>query len=77
MQLQLRILNSLNPKDVTELQRLLEEAPTYSLNVSGAPQTSGAAKKIFDALPDTFRAANKFVLGAKSESIILEKVLAR
>ncbi len=63
MSLKLLPLNAKDPAHLSALQRVLEEAPTYSLNVSGAPQPPEAAREAFEALPEGFPATNKFVLG--------------
>jgi len=50
-------------KDTPALQAVLEGAPRYSMNVSGALQPANAAKEVFCAVPPDFDAARKFVFG--------------
>jgi hypothetical protein len=50
-------------KDVAALQKVLEAAPRYAFNVSGALQTKSAAEEVFSALPDGFDRSQKYVYG--------------
>lgn len=52
-----------DPEEMQDLQRVLEEAPTYSHRVSGAPPTPTEAEGLFSALPPGKTYADKFVLG--------------
>jgi len=50
--LQLLLLSPEN--DLSELQKVLDGAPRYSLNVSGKPQSYNASNEIFIAIPEGF-----------------------
>lgn len=45
------------------VQMLLENAPTYSLNVSGEKVDKNAGKETFETIPDNFDHLNKHVIG--------------
>jgi RimJ/RimL family protein N-acetyltransferase len=57
--------------DTLGLQKVLEAAPQYSFNVSGAPQPPNAAEEVFSALPDNFASSNKFVFGIELNSSLI------
>ena len=58
------VLRTLDPvTDIESLQQVLEDAPRYSLNVSGAHQPKDAAGEVFSALPENFDRSKKFVYG--------------
>ena len=59
--MKLKILDKYN--DQYNLQKVLEGAPKYSLNISGKLQDKSAAVDIFNAKPDQFDYSKKFVLG--------------
>jgi GNAT superfamily N-acetyltransferase len=52
-----------DPEEVAELQRVLEEAPTYAQRVTGSPPGSAAAQSLLTALPDGVPSENKLVFG--------------
>lgn len=62
---------SAGPEEIRELQRVLEEAPTYSLRISGAPPTSTEAEELFSALPPGKTYRNKFVLGFYLDGVMV------
>jgi RimJ/RimL family protein N-acetyltransferase len=47
--------------ELRELQRVLEEAPDYSLRVTGLPPGNADAQSVFTALPEGKTHADKFV----------------
>ena len=59
--IRIRLLSAI--KDTSALQAVLEGAPRYSLNVSGALQPANAAEEVFRAVPADFDASRKFVFG--------------
>jgi hypothetical protein len=57
-------LRTLDPNfGVKALQQILENAPRYSLNVSGALQPVNAAEEVFSAVPSNFERSKKYVYG--------------
>ena len=53
------------------LQGLLENAPTYCLNVSGEIAGLNDGKEVFEALPPSFPIEDKHVIGIFSENILI------
>ena len=64
-------IRRLSKEDAPELQKVLEAAPRYSLNVSGELQPKSAADEVFGALPEGFDSACKFVFGIELDSQII------
>lgn len=60
--LSVKILSG-SPEEMQDVQRVLEEAPTYSLRISGAPPPATDAETLFTELPPGKTYADKFVLG--------------
>lgn len=58
----LRLLTG-EPREVADLQRVLEGAPTYASLVTGLPVGADDAQSTFTALPPNRTYADKFVLG--------------
>ncbi len=50
------------------VQLLVENAPTYALNISGENVSASAGKETFEAIPDNFEHSNKHVIGVYSEN---------
>lgn len=66
------LIRKLNPKeDNQDLQSVLEDAPRYSLNVSGKTQTPNAAEEVFSSVPDSFPAKGKFVFGIEQNNTLI------
>lgn len=55
------------PEEMQDIQRVLEEAPTYSLRISGAPPPANDAETLFSELPPGKPYSDKFVLGFYEE----------
>lgn len=49
--------------EVSDLQRVLEDAPAYHMRVTGAPAGVDAAEELLRELPDGWTADDKFVYG--------------
>jgi len=60
--LELKILKG-NEENIAEVQRVLEEAPTYCINVSGKPASPEDAKEIFSSIAPGKEYDDKFVFG--------------
>jgi len=60
--LELKILKG-NEENIAEVQRILEEAPTYCINVSGKPASPEDAKEIFSSIAPGKEYDDKFVFG--------------
>lgn len=60
--IELKILKDCE-KNITEVQRVLEEAPTYSLNISGSLPSPGEAKEMFSEIPNGRSFDDKFIFG--------------
>ncbi len=54
--------------EVLIVQQMLEEAPHYSMNVSGELPDQEAGEEVFSAIPPNFEYKNKHVLGVFKES---------
>ena len=50
---------------------MLENAPTYCLNVSGKIAGLNYGKEVFEALPPSFPSEDKHVIGIFSENILI------
>ena len=60
--IQLKILKG-SKGDIAEIQRVLEEAPTYCINVSGKPASPEDAKELFSSIAPGKEYKDKFVFG--------------
>jgi RimJ/RimL family protein N-acetyltransferase len=60
-----------NTSNHSLVQLLLENAPTYSLNVSGEKANATAGKETFEAIPDHFEYSNTHVIGIYSENELI------
>ncbi len=60
--LELKILKN-SEEYIAEVQRILEEAPTYCINVSGKPASPEDAKEIFSSIAPGKEYDDKFVFG--------------
>ena len=60
--LELKILKG-SEKDIAEVQRVLEEAPTYSLNISGKLASPEDGKELFAEIPPGRSFDDKFIFG--------------
>jgi RimJ/RimL family protein N-acetyltransferase len=50
-------------EEIAEVQRVLEEAPDYSLRISGCPPSPGDGKEVFTSIAPGKTHKNKFVFG--------------
>lgn len=60
--IELKILKN-SEEEIAEVQRVLEEAPTYSLNISGKPPSPEDAKEVFSSIAPGIDYKDKFVFG--------------
>ena len=58
-------------ENLNELQLVHEQAPTYSLNISGELPSSNAAAEVFSAIPENFNYDKKFVIGVWLENELI------
>jgi hypothetical protein len=70
-----------DPSEMAELQRVIEDAPTYAQLVTGAPPGRADAQSTYTVLPEGKSYEDKFVFGIYrygsviSETILFEKTL--
>lgn len=68
--LELKILKG-NKEEIAEVQRVLEEAPNYCLNVSGKPASPDDGKELFAAIPPGRSFDDKFIFGIYLDNEII------